>query len=131
MDARRLGRKMAIVLRLLRLPISKHQDVERRGRLSVSGLFFCSIDPPWNGDGDYEALPADGLELDGREGAAKGAALPPIPDGVFIHCLHVQNWNWRSIHIAARDARFEWIGEPQPSGRGDRAFFPGDEVPDP
>lgn len=116
----------------LRLPISSHQDIERRARVVVEGLVFCSIEPPWDGDGDYEAAPDGGLVLDAGEGPAKDATrLPPLPAGVFLQHFYVQSWNWRSMHIAARDARFEWIGEPTPRSEAGAIFFPGEDLPDP
>ncbi len=118
------------VVLVMRFPMSRSQDIERRAQVSVSGLFFCSIDPV--SPRDEPGLPGQGLWIDAREGAAEGVAnLPAIPSGVFLHHILVSSWNYRTIHIAGRDARLVWLGEAEPRQRPEGALFPGDPVPDP
>jgi hypothetical protein len=78
-----------------------------------------------------EAAPGEGLWLDAGAGAANDdarKALPPVPDGCFLHWLYVRPWN-RFIHIAGREAHLEWV-EPHPvtARSGNGALFPGDEI---
>jgi hypothetical protein len=107
-----LGQTLTLVMRF---PMNKAQDVERRAQVTVSGLFFCSIEPLSLGDDNYDHIPYEGLWIDAREGPAeKATGLPPIPAGVFLHHVWVRSWNYRTIHIAGRDARLEWLGEETP-----------------
>ncbi len=113
----------------LRLPMSRDQSVERVGRVHVTGLFFLSIEPPALGDDDYPRIPREGLWLDGAEGPAPGAVnLPPLPDGVWLHHFWIRPWQHRTLHVAGRDCRLEWLGPEQPRRNGAGALFPGDEV---
>ncbi len=117
---------------VVRFPMSERQDVERRAEVKVSGLFFCSIDPPLLTAGCDLEDASEGLWVDGGEGAAKGATdLPALPADVFLHHIYVSNWNYRTIHIAGRDAQLRWLDEEAPWKGPGGALFPGDEIPDP
>jgi hypothetical protein len=124
-----LGQTLSLVARF---PMSKRQDIERRGRVVVSGLFFCSIDPAVSDGDGYETIPKGGLWIDAREGPAVGASgLPTLPPGVFLQHIYVLSWNCRAIHIAGRDCRLEWLGEESPRLTSGGALYAGDEIPDP
>jgi len=118
----------------LRLMISERQDQERRARVDLTGLVFCSIEPPGIApERGYMPTPAEGLWISDGDGAAPSAAsaLPAIPEGCFLHWLFVKDWN-RFMHICARDASLTWLDPEMVAARGrTRALFPGDEIPDP
>jgi hypothetical protein len=97
---------------VMRLPVNQAQDLERRAQVTVTGLFFCSIDPLSLGDSNYDHISSEGLWIDAKEGPAEETSrLPSIPAGVFLHHISVRSWNYRTIHIAGRDARLAWLGE--------------------
>ena len=51
----------------MRLMISERQDQERRGRIDLTGLVFCSVDAPEiAADRGYTPTPGDGLWLSQR-----------------------------------------------------------------
>ncbi len=116
----------------VRVMITERQDSDRRGKIAVSGLVFCAIDPPEiDSARHYEPVPPDGLWIGAGEGAANEEAksrLPKVPDGCFLHWLFVHNWN-RFIHICGRTANFTWL-EPQPvrARRNKRAERAGTDV---
>ncbi len=117
----------------LRLMISQSQDQERRARIDLSGLAFCSVEPPViDPAGGYNPTPAQGLWIDAGPGPAPGAtvALPAVPEGCFLHWLFVKDWN-RFIHLCARKASLAWLSEPGPASAETRALYPGDKIPDP
>jgi hypothetical protein len=81
--------------------------------LVVSGLCFCSIDPP---DSTYPFLP-DGKPILVSGDPAKSDHLPALsqliaklPPGTWCHRLFVNDWN-AFIHIAGLDAEVTWVGE--------------------
>ncbi|MBI5535619.1 MAG: hypothetical protein HY898_23010 [Deltaproteobacteria bacterium] len=119
----------------VRVMITEHQDMDQLARITVTGLVYCSIDPPEIDPArGYEPCPSTGLWIDAGSGAANEgdrARMPATPPGCFLHWLFVQGWN-RCIHVCARDAELSWI-EPHPvAARAEtRALFPGDEIPDP
>lgn len=118
-----LGQTLKLVMRF---PTSKDQELERRGEVTVSGLFFCAVEPPEPRQPDFDDVPAEGLWIDGDEGSSKGVlGIPPVPAGVFLHHFWVRNWNCRTIHIAGREASLKWLGEEL------ARVGSGDEVPDP
>jgi hypothetical protein len=116
----------------VRLMMSEHQDTERRARIDLAGLVFCSVDAPEIAPHrGYTPAPPDGLRLADAEGAAPGAVLPATPEGCFVHRLFVNDWN-RFIHLCARGASLTWLDPaPVPARARTRALFPGDELPDP
>lgn len=124
----------ATVSLTVRLMMSEHQDEERRARIDLTGLVFCSMDAPEIApERGYTPTPAEGLWLADGEGVAEGAgsSLPQIPEGCFVHWLYVKDWN-RFIHLCARDASLAWLDAAPVPARGEtRALFPGEEVPDP
>jgi hypothetical protein len=83
--------------------------------LNITGLCFCSIDPP---DPSYPFLPdGKGILASGDPAAANHLPSLPalrsrLPEGVWCYRLFVDDWN-AFIHIAARDAEITWIG-PKP-----------------
>lgn len=81
--------------------------------LTMSGMCFCSIDPP---DPKYPFLPDGGLLLSTGD-PAKPDHLPSLvelsssfPEGVWCYRFFVDDWN-AFIHVAARDAQVTWIGQ--------------------
>jgi hypothetical protein len=116
----------------LRLMVSERQDQERRARIDLSGLVFCSVEPPEiDPESGYNPTPADGLWVDAGPGPAPGAAdqVPAVPEGCFLHWLFVRDWN-RFIHVCARHASLTWLSETGPASAETRALYPGDEIPD-
>jgi hypothetical protein len=89
---------------------SKQQDY-RMGELRVSGLYFCSIDPP---DPRYRYVPR-GIALDVSGDPAKPDTFPALealsrtlPPGVSCYRFFVHDWN-SFINIAAKDVEIAWI----------------------
>jgi hypothetical protein len=83
--------------------------------VTITGLCFCSIDPPYPG---YPLSPSGRAICVGGD-PAKADHLPSLPDllpnfpeGVWCYRFFVHDWN-AFIHIAARDAEVAWIG-PKP-----------------
>jgi hypothetical protein len=117
----------------VRFMMSESQDEERRGRIDLNGLVFCSVDAPEIApERGYTPTPAHGLWISDGEGSAPGAqaALPFIPDGCFLHWLFVNDWN-RFIHVCARDVSLTWLDEKPVAARAaTRALFAGDEISD-
>lgn len=115
----------------LRLTVSERQDQERRARIDLAGLVFCSVEPPEIDPArGYTPTPAQGLWIDAGPGAAPGAmgTMPAVPEGCFLHWLFVKDWN-RFIHVCARDASLTWLSEVEPAVAETRALYPGDEIP--
>jgi hypothetical protein len=100
------------VLLDVRVKMTKRQDVERLGRVEVTGLVFCSVDPPViDSARGYNAIPTGGLSIDTGSGPgddAAGAALPNPPPGTFLQWVFVRQWN-RFIHICGQEATFSWL----------------------
>jgi len=93
------------------------REIYRTGVLEVSGLLFCSLDPP-----DRRCLyehPQGLVGLGGLWLADDGAVTPevptgaearlpvPLPDDAFLHYFFVNDWN-SFIYLAGRDATFRW-----------------------
>lgn len=117
----------------LRLMVSERQDEERRARVDLSGLVFCSVEPPEiDPAAGYNPSPSEGLWIDAGPGSAPGAAvaLPAVPEGCFLHWLFVKDWN-RFIHLCAREASLTWLSEAGPAQATTRALYPGEEIPGP
>ena len=117
-----------------RVMMSETQDLEQRAKLVVSGLVFCTIDPPEiDPTRGYEPTPASGLWVDTGGGAANADAkrrLPAVPEGCFLHWFFVHQWN-SFIHICARNAELISVeAAPGPARAETRALFPGDKIPD-
>src|SRR4029077_14515744 len=81
--------------------------------LVVTGLCFCSIDPPYP---NYPFRP-DGKPICVSGDPAKSDHLPSLPllakefpPGTWCYRFFVHDWN-AFIYIAARDAEVTWIGE--------------------
>ena len=81
--------------------------------LMVTGLCFCSIDPPY----PTYRFHADGKPICVSGDPAKPDHLPSLPDlaanfsaGTWCYRLFVHDWN-AFIHVAGRDAEVAWIGE--------------------
>jgi hypothetical protein len=116
----------------LRAPMDKHQETFRLARILIKGLRFATFSEPT----DSMALPPTVNDLpwiDGRPGAAKDleARLPSVPDGYFLHHIYVRE-TWQFLHLCGRDATLTWL-EPMatPLEGAARAYFPGEEIPDP
>jgi hypothetical protein len=81
--------------------------------LVVSGLCFCSIDPP---SSMYPFLP-DGKPILVSGDPAKSDHLPSLadltskfPSGAWCHRFFVVDWN-AFIHVAGLNAELTWSGE--------------------
>jgi hypothetical protein len=79
----------------------------------VTGLYFCSIDPP---DPTYPFIP-HGKYIDVSGDPANVDRLPSLPDllsklpaDAWCYRFFVTDWN-RFIHIAGRNAEITLIGE--------------------
>ena len=90
----------------------KHQEADLR----VTGLCFCSIDPP---DPNYRFI-TSGRPITVGGDPAQSNNLPLLhellakcPDGTWCYRFFVHDWN-AFIHIAARDAELTWVG-PKPN----------------
>src|ERR1700722_14481358 len=89
------------------------RDAYQEATLVVSGLCFCSIDPPYS---TYPFLP-DGKPILVTGNKPTTDVPPFVPDlvatfpaGVWCYLFFVHDWN-ASINIAGRDASVTWIGE--------------------
>jgi hypothetical protein len=83
------------------------------GILRVSGLCFCSIDPPSH---DHPYIP-DGAPLNVSGDPAKPDRFPSLeelsrtlPPGVSCYRFYVNEWN-SFINIAAKDVQISWVDE--------------------
>lgn len=86
----------------------EYQDAE----MIVTGLCFCSIDPP---DPNYRFL-TDGQPICVGGDPAQADHFPALPEllakcpaGTWCYRFFVHDWN-TFIQIAARDAQIAWIG---------------------
>ena len=89
------------------------REARQDATLIVSGLCFCSIDPP---NSKYPFLP-DGKPILMSGANPKNDAPPFVPDlvakfpaGSWCYHFFVDDWN-ASINIAGRDAAVRWVGE--------------------
>lgn len=92
----------------------------RRGIVKVTGLIFCSIDPP---DPAYPFL-TDGSPVTVSGDSARSDTCPALamllsgfPLGVFCFRFFVNNWN-AFIHIAAKDVLIAWVEKAAPEANG-------------
>lgn len=95
---------------------SKDLDVREKYRpalLVLSGLQFCTIEPP---DTKYPFADAEAVTIE--RGSMDGLKLPPtiplpegLPENSFTNWLFVQEWN-AFIYVCAFDARLDWKDEP-------------------
>ena len=90
-------------------PHEAEREKWRPGRLELSGLVFCTIDPPVSSY-DYakpaplwiDLCPSDALRTDHLN-------LPQsVPEGAFVSHLFVSQWN-AYIHVAALEASLTWL----------------------
>jgi hypothetical protein len=84
----------------------------REGIVSLSGLCFCSIQPP---DPNYPFLP-DGKPIDLSGDGANADHLPSLPalslrlpEGAWCYRFFVVEWN-AFIYVAAKHAEISWAG---------------------
>jgi len=89
-------------------PREELRESNRRGILTVAGLFFCLIEPP-TPQSSYQK--AKGLWI-ADSGPVKSAKLSnklpqPLPKESFAHYFFIRDWN-AFIIIVATDARFDW-----------------------
>jgi hypothetical protein len=111
----------------LRVKVSERQDLDRGGRITVTGLEWLVVDPPSNPLADYDPALVGGYDIDSRPGAAR-EGVPETSSGTFVHHFFVVERN-SFIHLCARDASFEWT-DAAPAPCGGTALFPGDDIPD-
>jgi hypothetical protein len=88
----------------------------RIGELRVSGLHFCSIDPP-SDDHPYVphgfALNVAGYPTTLDTFPALEGLSRTFPDGVMCFQFYVHEWN-SFINIAAKDVQISWTDEGTP-----------------
>jgi hypothetical protein len=91
------------------------REAYQEATVTVTGLCFCSIDPP---DPTYPFLP-HGKYIDVSGDPAKSDHLPSLPElaarlpsGTWCYRFFVSDWN-RFIHIAGSNAAITFIGEKQ------------------
>jgi hypothetical protein len=118
---------------VLRLAMSKHQDMDQRALITISDLAYCIIEAPSSVPPE-ETMPAQGLWIDSHHLSAEeeaAARLPPTPDGCVATQIFVHERN-SSIYLCGRTAELKWLEEkPQHRRSSTRALFPGEEIPDP
>ncbi len=85
----------------------------RSGEVKVTGMCFCSIDPPSH---DHPYVP-DGYPLNVSGDPAKPDRFPAfeelsrtLPPGVLCYRFYVDEWN-SFINIAAKDVQISWVDE--------------------
>jgi len=96
------------------------RQISRTGKLVVTGLLFCALDPP-----DRRCLYeypqglvglgglwiADDGEVTEEQPAGAASKLPlPLPSDAFLHYFFLNDWN-SFIYIAGREATFQWDPE--------------------
>ena len=90
-------------------PAGPDREKWQTGRLELSGLLFCAIDPPDNTH-DYAKPTALWIDLSPSE-APRNSSLDSLvrslPTGAFASSLFVQQWN-AFIHFAAMEASLTW-----------------------
>jgi hypothetical protein len=86
----------------------ERREAYKNGRVSISGLLFFVMEPP---DPKYPFMDAD-LRIDGCDMSKNLSSelLRSLPSNSFIRSLWVNEWN-AFIHIAATDARVEWLND--------------------
>ena len=80
--------------------------------VTITGLCFCSIDPPYPGyplSPNGSAICVDGDPAKADHLPSLPDLLPNFPEGVLCYRFFVHDWN-AFIHIAARDAEVAWMG---------------------
>lgn len=87
------------------------REAYRSGKLRLSGLLYCAIEPP---DANYPYAEAKKLWVDAGDMESAvitpSVKLPgPLPEGAFACWFVVQDWN-SFIYIAATGASLEWEG---------------------
>jgi hypothetical protein len=100
-------------------PDGPRRNDYRTGELQVTGLCFCSIDPP---DPSYRYVP-HGSALNVSGDPAKLDTFPPLEKlsptlapGVSCYRFFVHEWN-SFINIAAKNVHLSWIEEGEAGGR--------------
>lgn len=102
-------RQLALELRLM---IAEHQETDQLARVTVTGLHFFVAFPPSNPAGTprHELPWIDAGP--GRFSTDADVALPPTPEGHFLHHLYIRE-DWQTFYICARDASLEWLERKQ------------------
>jgi hypothetical protein len=104
------------------MPDSPNKNEYSRAVLAVDGFYYFSVDPP---DSDHLFYPGrskitvDGLPED--DFPLFEVLKPRLPVGAFCCRFFVHDWN-SFTHIAAKDARFSWIGDGATGGRAAQAL---------
>jgi hypothetical protein len=90
-----------------------NRDEYRPGELRMTGLYFCTIDPP---DPNYRYVPT-GSALNVSGDPAKPDTFPALEQlsptlapGVSCYRFFVHEWN-SFINIAAKDVQVSWVEE--------------------
>jgi len=112
----------------LRVMVNRDQSLDRRGRLSISGVDFVSIDPtPSSKHLDDSVV---GWVIDSVDPATCPGSTPEFP-GSFRHAFFLREAN-SFLKFSAKAASFEWIeSEAREARSSRRALFPGDHIPTP
>ena len=91
------------------------REAYRKGRLQLSNLIYCIIEPPLpNSHQRYRGV--DGpLKIDAWpmvEMKDKPEKLPePLPEEAFAYVIYAMTWG-TFIYVAGTDASFAWQGDP-------------------
>ena len=94
-----------------------NREERRTGKLRITGLYFCVIDPP---DPTYRYVP-HGSALNVSGDRAKPDTFPALeklsrtlPPAVSCYRFFVHEWN-SFINIAAKDVQVSWVEEGAPT----------------
>ena len=88
------------------------REAYRPGLLTLSGLLYCSIEPP---DPRYPYRDGGAITIDA--GTVESLVVTPsaklpggAPDGAWTHWFFVKEWN-AFVYISARAASLTWVDE--------------------
>ena len=111
----------------LRIMVTKSQDMDRVGVLTVSGLVYLTLEPAPVSEMNLK----DGVQIDSIAPSFPSGRPDPAPAGTFTHAFYLQKWRG-VLQFCGREASFEWIEDgPKPARSENRALFPGDTIPEP
>lgn len=119
----------------VRLQMTEHQDMDQRAVITISGLVFCTVEPPDMRPEEKEIDRAGyAIDLLRHPFPYGSRTLPAVPEGCFLNCIYDNEQRGRvwpgPIHFCGRNASLEWLEPaPVPARHTRRALFPGDTPP--